>query len=60
MIMASAAVFLLPLAGAIAGAAWIRSGAIKQLLAVLAGFAAGAAAAAIITRWIKPRPKEIS
>ena len=60
MVLASAAVFLLPLAGAIAGAVWVRTGPSRQLAAALAGFVAGVAAAAGLTRLIQPRAKVIS
>lgn len=57
MVWASAAVFLLPLAGAIAGAVWVRTGPSRQLAAALAGFVAGVAAAAGLIRWSRPRAK---
>ena len=57
MVWASAAVFLLPLVGAIAGAAWVRTGPSLQLAAVVAGFIVGVAAAAGLTRLVRPRAK---
>lgn len=56
MVLASSVVFLLPLAAAIAGAAWVRNDPPRQLVAALAGFAAGVAAAVILVRLIH-RPK---
>lgn len=55
MVLASAAVFLLPLAGAITGAVWVRTGPSRQLAAALAGFAAGVAAAAGLIRWLRAK-----
>ncbi|MBU1692484.1 MAG: hypothetical protein KKC51_00820 [Verrucomicrobia bacterium] len=55
MVLASAAVFLLPLAGAIAGAVWVRTGPSRQLAAALAGFVAGVAAAAGLIRRLRLR-----
>ncbi|HOW96785.1 MAG TPA: hypothetical protein P5567_09875 [Kiritimatiellia bacterium] len=59
MVLASASVFLLPLATAIAGALWIRSGPSGQLTGALAGFAAGVAAASILTRFIRRHKKVV-
>ncbi|MBP7830011.1 MAG: hypothetical protein KA248_08855 [Kiritimatiellae bacterium] len=57
MVLASSFVFLLPLATAIAGAAWIRNDPARQLTAALAGFAGGVVAAALLTRLLR-RPRK--
>lgn len=60
MVLASAAVFLLPLVAAIAGALWNRGGPSGQVTGALAGFAVGVLAASVIIRLIRRHGKALA
>jgi len=53
----SAAVFLLPLALAIAGATWARGAPIRELIGGGSGFVLGVLLAAVAVRWMDGRKK---
>lgn len=60
MVLASAAVFLLPLATAVAGAIGFRGGPFRQLTGALVGFTAGGTVAAVLVRLIRRHKKALS